>query len=606
MDDAKSGNEPDWKQQGPDAPCSNNNGKRKQHPPSMMTTMDQRNINININIVKDTGNRDNTCRGLRLQGSSNNSVSRQSTTNAVDDKKDDSIQTSCKKQRAGFNDPPVYNICTHVNKKAGGSEWQATNSNNTNNDVSKEDYDARIATRLQSYEYQFEPLPLPLPPPELISLTRHTKNAARKQHNELELSRQITNVTSNSQARTRATPSTYTDAATAAPWQKEEPNPSATTFPRIASSSRGARSYIDYPSFNWEALMQLPIDSEHEDTLLATLLQEEEDAKVKAKQEKTEEKDRICMLSTRCGRACLFVQKVVAVTNELLGNVPANNHSQIKAIANDDMMFHVERLLARQDDFRESNKPILVDIGYHYTSQRNIESIKTKSLLTKQELLEQGIQNPRSRRGAFFGDGIYTANNPFAFHHGGAEGLLVVRIQGITRRAVQAQPLVPRDGSFDTIIGNKAKSSAPASCVDHYDEVVLLNSSQCLPLIQYSSRIIRSSPHATGADTDSPIRIFHIAMQQIVDEFFNEGKSTSDWTAVKLPPAASVNSDPMISQSQNPFGGKSWYTPSGQSYSAGVAFGQASSPNPASASMAATQISSKRLCSRRSPVSGGT
>ena len=605
----------------------------------------------NVNTVKDTGNHDNTCRDLKLEGSSDKNVSRRSITNAFDDEKDDSVRISCKKQCARLKDPAVYNICKQENEKASGSEWQASTTDTTKNGISKEDYDAKISTRLQLYEYQFEPPPSP---PELMSLTRHTKDSASQQQNELELPPQITNVTSNlqgrksnttsmdmdaaiavpwqkeepktsaasfsqiitspsrgasrnSEGRTRTIPGTYTDAAIAAPWQKEELNASAATFPRISSPSRGARSYIN-TSFDWEVLMQLPIDNEQEDTLLATILQ----ATVKAKQEESEEKDRICMLSTRCGRACLFVQKVVAVTNELLGNVASNhylvpeqNHSQIKAIANDDMIVHVERLLARQDDFRESNKPILVDIGYHYTNQRNIESIKTKSLVTRQELLEQGIHS-RSSRVAFFGDGIYTANNPFAFHRDGAEGLLVARIQGATRRAVQAQRLVRRDGSFDTIIGNKAKSYTPASRVDLYDEVVLLNSSQCLPLVQYSSRIIRRNPRVTGADTDSPIRIFHIAMQQIVDEFFNEGKSTSDWTAVKLPPAASVNSDPMVSQSQDPFSGKSWYTPNGQLRSAGVASGQASSPNQGSAPMAATQVSSKRLCSRRSSVSGGT
>lgn len=497
--DSKSSNGPSWKQQGSDAPCSNDN---------------------NNNVP------------------ANNDVSRQSITNAVPEKKDDSVRlvsifscSSCKKQGADkaialhktlqkkvrfkphsvhfrhLAYPKVYNLCTQEKKKDSGSEWQA---------VSKED-----------------------------------------------------------------------DAA--------EPTPF-------------------HISSTWESLIQLPIDmNQQEDGLLAMMLQEEEDTKVKAKQEETEEKERICMTisSTRTGRACLFVQKVVAITNELLANVtenhysiPEQNHPEINAIANDAMVLHAERLLSLQDDFRESNKPILVDIGYHYTTQRAIESIKTKSLASRQELLEQGIR-PRSSRGAFFGDGIYTANNPFAFRRCGPEGLLVARIHGVTRRAVRAQRLVPHDGSFDTIIGNKATSNIPSSCVEHYDEVVLLNSSQCLPLVHYSSRIIRRNCYATRADTDSPIRIFHIAMQQIVDEFFNEGKSTADWTAVKLPPAASVNSGPMISQSQDPLCGNSWYTPNDQLCSAGVASGQASAQNLASASLAATRISSKRHCSHIS-VSWGT
>jgi hypothetical protein len=267
-----------------------------------------------------------------------------------------------------------------------------------------------------------------------------------------------------------------------------------------------------------------------EDSNLATSLREEEEHA--AQHEK--EKEHFKMFSTNCGRAFLFVEKVLEVVDKLvLENGASSALAGISAVSKDDMVFLAERMFDKQDEFRKANKPVTIDIGYHYTTTLSLGRIKTDGLLTKSERATSNIG--AKNHGSVYGDGVYTGNNPFAFRQFGPVGLLVARLKGVVRLAATKQDLLP-DGSFDTIIGNKKKNHEGntvalqrAKHLDYFDEVVMQSSSQCIPLVKYSEKRIpsRVGPASGlfvrhgGPDTETPIRAFRIALEKVVNEFFN-------------------------------------------------------------------------------------
>ena len=257
-----------------------------------------------------------------------------------------------------------------------------------------------------------------------------------------------------------------------------------------------------------------------DDAMLASLLQEEEDKRASSQLEK-----RVYMLSTKTGRAFLFVKAVIDVVEQVGRTVDHNVADKINAIATDDLVFLTENMLDAQDSFRMDGKPYTIDLGYHNTTKKNLERIKTDGLLTKKERTRFQIYS--SYRGSYFGDGVYTANNPVAFKSFGDTGLLVARLQG---RSVWlgAEPLGSTDkaSGFDTIIGNKHASSPVAGTsrmgdiIAQHEEIVLRSSSQTLPLIKFSTTLLPNL-YVERAHAESPILKFQLAMAKLVEEFFN-------------------------------------------------------------------------------------
>jgi hypothetical protein len=251
----------------------------------------------------------------------------------------------------------------------------------------------------------------------------------------------------------------------------------------------------------------------HEDELFAMMLQEvfeEEEAERRQAEENM-------MCTTHYGRSCLFVERVLIGLEEILGPSWSQKDSQsiepaqIRAVATDAMVGFVLRLLEKQEEFRKAGKPVVVDLGYHYTEQSNMENIRTGGLMTRTERENQHITVARTN-GSFFGNGVYTGNNPRAFTRYGTVGLLVARLQGRTRRQSRPTfgPLVA-DPTIDTVVGNKGFNT-------YFDEVVLADSSQCLPIVEFpTSLIIRSR---RSKDNDTMVKIA-MKMQQVVNEFFN-------------------------------------------------------------------------------------
>jgi hypothetical protein len=72
-----------------------------------------------------------------------------------------------------------------------------------------------------------------------------------------------------------------------------------------------------------------------------------------------------------------------------------------------------EKLFQLQETFGERGVDTTVDIGYHYTQEVHYEKIRENGLMTKSEREQCKIGSHTN--GQVFGEGIYTANNMFAF-----------------------------------------------------------------------------------------------------------------------------------------------------------------------------------------------
>jgi len=250
--------------------------------------------------------------------------------------------------------------------------------------------------------------------------------------------------------------------------------------------------------------------------------------------------------------ALTFVSKIKERHKRLAGSPKGNPAVSIFA-ENDSIVPLTEKFLGCQDFFRKCNSPDDVTLTYHYTNRKAMSNIQQNGLMT---LAEQQKQQPfttnSSSNGATYGRGIYTATNPFVFSEKYGElGLIVAVIKGKTERVKEntarsaTSSVTPcsatgaRDAlgstsiSTNTVIGNKL-SDRQIPLLSHvnddsnnnefFDEVVLLDSSQCLPLVQFSSSLVsKTEDNSDGNDT---IWAYHKELQKIVDTFFNNDEHT--------------------------------------------------------------------------------
>mmetsp|Transcript_326 Transcript_326/g.920 ORF Transcript_326/g.920 Transcript_326/m.920 type:complete len:570 (+) Transcript_326:710-2419(+) len=252
------------------------------------------------------------------------------------------------------------------------------------------------------------------------------------------------------------------------------------------------------------------------------------------------------MYDTVEGKAFLFVERVLEQHRKLsIGDALIN--SQISPVARDDMTFMCEKLFQEQQTFWSAGKPFRVDIAYHYTRSQNMDRIRTDGLMTHAERQANSVTS--NYNGSVFGDGVYTGNGPFAFRGYGDVGLIVARMKGVAERRGMMVDAPGTGTGADTVIGNKmASHTAPTSTGfgravrrimenegeisdeedengDRYeDEVVLQKSSQVIPMIRYSASLIDPSQMESAGNMQ--IHAFHTALQEVVDEFFNEGQRT--------------------------------------------------------------------------------
>jgi deltex-like protein len=219
------------------------------------------------------------------------------------------------------------------------------------------------------------------------------------------------------------------------------------------------------------------------------------------------------------GRAWQFVNQILLESEKLQAK---NATVPVKPVANDDLYFTTLKLLEKQEEFFASNVDFTVDVGFHYTASTNLDNIRSNGLLTKPERQQQGVTDAIFH-GAVFGEGVYTADNPFAFSNYGDIGLICARLRGTTKRVAQGVPNT--DSSVHCVTGNKI---VPSTTEPHFaDEVVLQSSTQIIPLMQFEQQpfICDSGDSKNARWQDSGINTImedYIAtLRNIIDSMFN-------------------------------------------------------------------------------------
>ena len=167
------------------------------------------------------------------------------------------------------------------------------------------------------------------------------------------------------------------------------------------------------------------------------------------------------------------------------------------------------RFCDKRDEFQRQGKPIGVQVAYHYTKETKMPSIRY-----------EGLQTHQARRG-MFGRGIYVGNNPHAFRAYGDVGLVCLIIVGTQRKMYDSSESCV-DACVDSFHGNKvSKLQSFANATTYYDEIVLKDGMQVLPLFQFRRELSNNAGYLWE---------FHTALQQFVDTMFPSG-----WPAYQMP-----------------------------------------------------------------------
>jgi deltex len=178
--------------------------------------------------------------------------------------------------------------------------------------------------------------------------------------------------------------------------------------------------------------------------------------------------------------------------------------SFVRLLSVETIMAATKRLLAIQELNRAAGKPTTVDLGYHYTSEENLTSIREHGLLTTSERSSQNIKAKKDH-GETYGAGIYTAENPIAYHGTyGDVGILVARLLGTNAdfgdHAADLDSL--------NVFRNQGKEFA-----------VLATSLQCIPILVFDAKQIDpKNPLSPGNLT---LEKYHTAIEEAVDQILN-------------------------------------------------------------------------------------
>jgi hypothetical protein len=224
--------------------------------------------------------------------------------------------------------------------------------------------------------------------------------------------------------------------------------------------------------------------------------------------------------NTSHGRAGEFVARVLTLQNRLHAKTdPA--YQRIKVMGGvDDLCLAAQRFMEQQDVFRtDRSTDITVDIGYHYTQHAHVDQIRDEGLLTAADRAGQGIRGVVNN-GQTYGDGIYTGDNPFAYHdmHYGKTGVLVARIGGTVKVTEDIDNVMDYNGPLDH------DSLRVVRADERVNMSVLRKSAQCLALASFDGDMVNKTEAATSGNR--AIAKFHRHLQRILDQFFNDGSPT--------------------------------------------------------------------------------
>jgi hypothetical protein len=202
-------------------------------------------------------------------------------------------------------------------------------------------------------------------------------------------------------------------------------------------------------------------------------------------------------------KAWKFVEKVL----EMVGEMRKVEGSMVQAVASDSMFYVAQRMLSAQQVFAMAGKPTAVDLGYHYTQKENMVTIRSDGLMSSQERATKGV-SAVNYHGALYGQGVYTATNPCAWHgYYGDVGLIVARLRGAN---VDFDPASQNAGNHDSVTVER----------DNVREcIVLATSQQCIPILQFDSSQISRNSHVHPGNM--MVNRYHVALQALIDEIFN-------------------------------------------------------------------------------------
>jgi len=219
------------------------------------------------------------------------------------------------------------------------------------------------------------------------------------------------------------------------------------------------------------------------------------------------------ILSSVSKRACRLLEMVSALVDEMQKKLDPSIAQAIKPVAVGDLVYFTERMIEMQARFKREGKPTLVDVGYHYTRSTNMENIRQGGLMTRTERDASKINS--SFNGAVHGDGVYTGNNPHAFHGFGRSdiGLLIARLKGQTKQSLPYQPTASTDPSNTGIAGAGVQEIA-----------VLRSSSQCVALVQFNASLIKKWQR--NHPGNKVVHDYQCRLQKILDDVFNGGRPT--------------------------------------------------------------------------------
>lgn len=167
-------------------------------------------------------------------------------------------------------------------------------------------------------------------------------------------------------------------------------------------------------------------ESQRDDQFIAEQLQQHEDNISKKADPSIELKN---MTASSYGKGILFVQEVIALIGNAKKEYPILEEYNVDTVSQDDMVFLSRQMLDLKNYYKSNNLPSLIDLGYHYTNKANMKHIRANGLLTKADRKSRKVESSINH-GSQFGDGVYTANNPYAFKRYGNVGLIVARLQG--------------------------------------------------------------------------------------------------------------------------------------------------------------------------------
>ena len=220
--------------------------------------------------------------------------------------------------------------------------------------------------------------------------------------------------------------------------------------------------------------------------------------------------------------------KAILIVERIIGEIEVYKHSNyfykntraavkyeiVRCVERNDLIYHFVKMIREQSSFRDKGYCYQVDIGFHYTDEKNLTSIVRNGLMSNQERSNCQIES-FARNGSVFGDGIYTGNYPQSCEKYGDVGLIVARLKGKSVKVTDfgRRPFFTNEDidACTTIVGNKNSTAMKWPELDSYDEVILKKTSQCVPIVIFWHVV----------DRYCYIEYLAHKMKEILNEFLN-------------------------------------------------------------------------------------